>query len=85
MTAEIKRMYVKPEFQGNGIGNFLFEKALEEAESLNVQEVFLDSPPPFKTSHQVYKKHGFKVFHEYSEVAIPVELKVDWVYLKKIL
>ena len=38
--AEIKRMYVKPEFQGNGIGNFLLEKALEEAESLNVQEVF---------------------------------------------
>ena len=40
MTAEIKRMYVKPEFQGNGIGNFLLEKVLEEADSLNVEEVF---------------------------------------------
>ena len=59
MTAEIKRMYVKPEFQGNGIGNFLLEKALEEADSLNVQEVFLDGPPPFKTSHQVYKTARF--------------------------
>ena len=83
--AEIKRMYVKPEFQGVGIGNLLLEKALEEAKTLNFEEVFLDTPPPFKASHQLYKKHGFQGFQEYPEVAIPDELKVDWVYMKKVL
>jgi len=46
-------MYVKPEYQGNGIGNLLLENALEEAKRLNAKEILLDSPPPFKPSHQL--------------------------------
>ena len=84
-TAEIKRMYVKPEYQGKGIGNLLLENALEEAKRMNAKEILLDSPPPFKPSHQLYEKHGFKIFQEYPEVAIPAELKVEWVYMKKTL
>ena len=60
-------------------------KALEERKSLNSEEVFLDIPSPFKTSHQLNKKQGFLILQEYPEVAIPLELKVDWVYMKKIL
>ncbi len=61
-TAEIKRMYVKPEYQGNGIGNLLLESAIEEAKRMNAKEIFLDSPPPFKPAHQLYEKYGFKIF-----------------------
>ena len=78
-------MYVKPEYQGNGIGNLLLENALEEAKRLNAKEILLDSPQPFKPSHQLYKKYGFKIFQEYPEVAITAELKVEWVYMRKIL
>ena len=84
-TAEIKRMYVNPEYQGNGIGNLLLENVIEEAKRMGAKEIFLDSPPPFKPAHQLYKKYGFEIFQEYPEVAIPSELKVEWVYMKKIL
>ena len=84
-TAEIKRMYVKPEYQGNGIGNLLLENVIEEAKRMDAREIFLDSPPPFKPAHQLYEKYGFEIFQEYPEVAIPAELKIDWVYMKKIL
>jgi hypothetical protein len=52
---------------------------------MNAKEILLDSPPPFKPSHQLYEKYGFKIFQEYPEVAIPAELKVEWVYMKKTL
>ncbi len=84
-NAEIKRMYVKPEYQGNGIGNLLLENVIEEAKRMDAREIFLDSPPPFKPAHQLYEKYGFEIFQEYPEVAIPAELKVEWVYMKKIL
>ena len=84
-TAEIKRMYVKPEYQGNGIGNLLLENIIKEAKRMDAREIFLDSPPPFKPAHQLYEKYGFEIFQEYPEVAIPAELKVEWVYMKKIL
>ena len=34
---------------------------------------------------QLYEKYGFEIFQEYPEVAIPAELKIEWVYMKKIL
>ena len=84
-TAEIKRMYLKPKYQGNGIGNLLLENIIKEAKRMDAREIFLDSPPPFKPAHQLYEKYGFEIFQEYPEVAIPAELKIDWVYMKKIL
>ena len=84
-TAEIKRMYVKPEYQGNGLGNLLLENIIEEAKRMDAKEIFLDSPPPFKPAHQLYEKYGYENFQEYPEVAIPAELKIDWVYMKKTL
>ena len=84
-TAEIKRMYVKPEYQGNGIGNLLLENVIEEAKRMDAREIFLDSPPPFKPAHKLYEKYGFETFQEYPEVAIPAELKIEWAYMKKIL
>ena len=35
-TAEIKHVFVKPEYQGNGIGNLLLEGAIEESKRLDV-------------------------------------------------
>ena len=64
---------------------WMWENALEEAKRMNAKEILLDSPPPFKPSHQLYEKYGFKIFQEYPEVAIPAELKVEWVYMKKTL
>ena len=59
--------------------------SIEEAKRMEAGEIFLDSPPPFKPAHKLYEKYGFETFQEYPEVAIPAELKIEWVYMKKIL
>jgi|GEM_PF-278134 GNAT superfamily N-acetyltransferase len=83
-VAELKRMYVKPEFQGRHIGEDLLVKALKTATDFGAKEIFLDSPPPFKSAHNLYRKHGFEDFEEYPEASIPDEVKFDWVWMKKV-
>ena len=80
-VAELKRMYVKPEFQGKHIGEDLLVTALKMAKNFGAKEIFLESPPPFKSAHNLYRKHGFE---EYPEASIPDEVKFDWVWMKKV-
>jgi GNAT superfamily N-acetyltransferase len=83
-VAELKRMYVKPDFQGRHIGEDLLVTALKTARDFGAKEIFLESPPPFKSAHNLYRKHGFEDFEEYSEASIPDEVKFDWVWMKKV-
>jgi hypothetical protein len=45
----------------------------------------LDTPPPFKPAHGLYQKFGFEFCDEYPEVGIPDDLKINWLYMSKIL
>ena len=83
--AELKRMYVKPEFQGLGIGELLLKRIMVDAKVFEAEQIYLDSPPPVTHSHKLYQKHGFKIFGEYPEVSITEEMKANWVYMKKTL
>ena len=83
-VAELKRMYVKPEFQGRHIGEDLLIAALKTAQDFGAKEIYLDSPPPFKSAHNLYRKYGFEDFEEYPEASIPDEVKFDWVWMKKV-
>jgi len=84
-VAELKRMYVKPEFQGFGVGELLLKRVVDEAKLFGATEIYLDSPPPLLPSHKLYQKHGFEMFDEYPEVSITEEMKTDWVYMRKTL
>ena len=44
--------------------------------------MYLESPPPCKKAHKLYKKNGFKIIKEYPEVSIPSQLKINWIYMK---
>ena len=84
-VAELKRMYVVPEFQGKKIGQALLEELFTTAINFGAIDMFLESPPPFKPAHKLYKKNGFELFHEYPEVSIPTQLRHNWVYMRKTL
>ena len=84
-TAELKRMYVKPEFQGKKIGHALVLKSIEIARGLGATQMLLDTPPPFKPAHKLYQRHGFTFCDEYPEVGIPEELKFNWLYMHRTL
>ena len=57
---EMKRLYVRDEFQGRGIGNALIEKLIEEARLIGYKKMRLDTyPPKMSKAVDLYKSHGF--------------------------
>lgn len=63
-NAEIKRMYVKPQYRGRYIGQKLLELILAAAQKLGYKKILLDTLPEMITAQALYRKFGF---HETSE------------------
>jgi len=60
-TCEVKRMFIKPGYQGKGIGKMLLSALIEEARALNYQLIKLDTlGPKMPAAVALYKSFGFK-------------------------
>jgi len=60
-TCEVKRMYIRPGYQGKGIGKMLMETLLEEAKMMHYQTVKLDTlGPKMPAAVGLYQSFGFK-------------------------
>jgi ribosomal protein S18 acetylase RimI-like enzyme len=62
---EIERIYVLNEFQGQSIGQQLFEKALERAYVQKVDFIWLGVWEENKRAIQFYTKNGFVAFDKH--------------------
>jgi GNAT superfamily N-acetyltransferase len=80
---EIKRMYVRPEFRGRGIGRALLEALLAEAQEIGYPRVRLDSTRFMKAAHALYRSAGFQEIEPYAESEIPPEFQHEWVFMEK--
>lgn len=59
-TAEIKRLYVKPAFRGQGFGQALTKHCVEEATASGYEAVVLDTLLDNVASHKLYESFGFE-------------------------
>ena len=58
---EMKRLYLRPQFRGNGLGRLLPEKIIAEARQIGYQRMRLDSVEPvMKDAVAMYRRFGFK-------------------------
>ncbi len=80
---EVKRMYVRPEFRGQGIGRVLLEALVAEARQIGYQTVRLDSTRFMKAAHSLYRSAGFQEIEPYPESEIPPEFHRHWVFMEK--
>ena len=64
-TAELKRVFVRPEFQGQGIGSKLVSLLMEWAAELGYRRMILETGALLSESCAVYKKLGFQVIPNY--------------------
>ncbi len=78
--AELKRMYINPSYQKNGIGKLLLKKALELAIKCNYKKIRLDTLKNMHTAIHLYKIAGFYEIAPY--YLNPIEATV---YLEKSL
>ncbi len=78
-TAELKRMFVKPAYQGQGIGKILLNKAIELAKAAGYSCIKLDTLDYMTPAINLYKQYGFyeipAYYHNPNTTAVYFELK----------
>lgn len=57
--AEMKRMWIKTNHHGKGLGSVLLQKAIELAKNCGYKKIQLDTLNTMTPAINLYKKHGF--------------------------
>ena len=79
-VCEMKRLYVREQFRGLGIGRALVEAVIEEARKIDYNYMRLDTVPSMEVASTLYMSVGFKKISTYRynpiEDAVFMELKL---------
>jgi putative acetyltransferase len=68
---EMKRLYVRPLFRGNGIGRKLVLQLVEEGRELGYSKMRLDTMPYLERAIELYRAMGFKPIDNYRPDPVP--------------
>jgi putative acetyltransferase len=58
-TCELKRLYLRPDQRGTGLGQRLYEHAEAFARGAGYERIWLDSSRRFAKAHRLYERNGF--------------------------
>jgi len=65
---EMKRLYVRDDFRGTGLGKMLVERLIEEAETIGYKKMRLDTlPDKMPQAVKLYQSYGFQKIEPYYE------------------
>lgn len=70
-VCEMKRLFVRPEFKGRGIGRALAEQIIREGARRGYQTMRLDTLARLKEAMCLYQSLGFKQIEPYYQNPIP--------------
>lgn len=77
---EMKRLYVRPEFRGLGIGRALAQFVIEQARTIGYTYMRLDTAPSMQAARELYRSLGFRQISPYRynpiEGAVFMELEL---------
>ena len=78
-NCEMKRLYVRPEFRGQHIGNILVQKIIEDAREIGYSHMLLDTLPFLESAIHLYKSFGFYEIESYnnSPMQTSIYMKAD--------
>ena len=66
-VAELKRLFVKQDFRGAGIGRMMIERAIADARRIGYKKVRLDSLARLQQASDLYRKLGFDTCEPYNQ------------------
>jgi GNAT superfamily N-acetyltransferase len=70
-VAEIKRLFVRQQVRGIGVGKALVEAAVDTARRLGYREIKLDTLPQMQSAIALYRQHGFTPIPAYGSHPYP--------------
>lgn len=78
-NCEMKRLYVRPQFRGQHIGNILVQKIIEDAREIGYSHMLLDTLPFLESAIHIYKTFGFYEIESYnnSPMQTSIYMKLD--------
>ena len=59
-SAKAKRLYVRPQFRGRGVGRALLEWVIAEARGAGYREMLGDTMPVMRQALDMYQRMGFE-------------------------
>ncbi len=79
---EMKRLYVRPEFRGKGLGKILAQRIIGEAHQIGYKQLRLDTVEPLmRTAVKLYRTLGFREIAPYRpnpiEGALYMEISLE--------
>ena len=84
-AVEMKRMFVRPEAQGQGLGQRLFQMRMDEARAMGCRKVYADTARGNRPMLSIYERHGFAYIDRYPENANPEEFAPFLVFLEYVV
>ena len=65
-TCELKRLFVRPQFHGKGLGRALLQRAIQDAGEAGYQTMILDTLRRLESAGRLYQKFGFTEIEPYN-------------------
>jgi GNAT superfamily N-acetyltransferase len=77
VACEMKRLYVRPDGRGKGIGTLLVQTLIDTAKNYGYKLMKLDTVPSMKDAIRLYTHFGFKETYPYRHNPIPGALFME--------
>ena len=84
-TAEVKRVYIRPDFRGQRLGQQVLERLLGDGKSFGYRTAVLDTAPFMTAAHRLYESNGFVDRSPYEGVEVPAEFHARWRFMERAL
>lgn len=81
-AAEVKRLYVRPEAAGHGLGSAIVSEWIDSARAMGLKTLLVNVINSNRDPMGIFERIGFETTTRYPECADPIEADPYFIYLK---